>query len=269
MTVPRRRAATSPALAAFGRQLRRYRERAGLSQARVATRTGVTPSFVSQVESGKKRCNRKFVEIMDPELKAGGALLQLYDDLADNSSGAAFPSWFDWPSVEAEAVSLTEWQPMIIPGLLQIPGYAATILYGDQEAVAARLARQEIFTREDPPPPMYHLLLEEGVLRRQVGGPEVMREQLLHLTRSVSPRLKIQIVPERGGHLGTICSVALAKLPNMAEIAYYDVISHGVTAEEPEHLQLVHQALMEVRDLAYPGDESLEIIRKVVKERWT
>ncbi|MGH3389947.1 MAG: helix-turn-helix domain-containing protein [Actinomadura sp.] len=74
----------SPALVAFGRQLRRYREAAGLSQARIGSRTGTTASFVSQVEKGKKRCKRSFLEAIEPDLKSGGALLALYDDLAND-----------------------------------------------------------------------------------------------------------------------------------------------------------------------------------------
>ena len=118
MATRRRRAVTSPALVAFGRQLRRYREAAGLSQARIAQRTGTTPGFVSQVENGRKRCRRAFVEAIEPDLRSGGVLLGLHDDLT-NDGALAFPTWFDWPAIEADAVMIVTWSPMVVHGLLQ------------------------------------------------------------------------------------------------------------------------------------------------------
>ncbi|WP_084262366.1 helix-turn-helix domain-containing protein [Actinomadura formosensis] len=268
MASPRRRAVTSPALAAFGRQFRRYRERAGLSQARVAQRTGKTASFVSQVESGKKRCKRDFVEIMDPELRAGGVLLSLHDDLT-NDEAVAFPSWFDWPTIEGEAAMLTSWQPTTVHGLVQIRSYAGAILRGNEEAIEARMARQAVLTRDVPPPPIFSLYLDEGVLYREVGNPGIMREQLNHLIACVSDRLMVHVVPSRGEHLGNVGSVTLAKMDDLSEVAYAETIPHGVTIEEPHHLKLIHQALAEIRGLAYSVAESTARIREVVEKKWT
>lgn len=269
MASPRRRAITSPALAAFGRQFRRYRERAGLSQARVGQRTGKTASFVSQVESGKKRCKREFVEIMDPELKAGGVLLALYDDL--NGDGAlGFPTWFDWPEVEGEADVLVTWQHSVVPGLLQIEGYARSLLSTD-EAVVARLARQEILTRDVPAPVTLIALLSEHVLHHFVGSREIMRQQLEHLLiMSELPNVTIQIVVnEDGVPAGNGGSFVLATMKDRSEVAYLETTVRGITSDDSEDLSAIARTLDSLRSNALPASMSRDLIRKVIEERWT
>ncbi|MEO3784901.1 Scr1 family TA system antitoxin-like transcriptional regulator [Actinocorallia sp. B10E7] len=206
MAARRKRGSVSPTLPAFGRQLRRHREAAGLSQESAGRRAnggrGVTSQYVGQVESGRTRCTREFASTMDAELKACGRLLELWDDLVLDS---AFPTWFDWPNIEAEAVHITSYCLSVIDGLFQIPAYASAILRGDKDAVEARLRRQTILTRDDPPPPSYALLLDEATLVREVAGATTMREQLEHLLEAsaeMSGRLTVQVVPARGEHDG-------------------------------------------------------------------
>ncbi|MFC4052512.1 helix-turn-helix domain-containing protein [Actinomadura syzygii] len=269
MASPRRRAAASPALAAFGRQFRRYRERAGLSQTRVAQRTGKTASFVSQIESGKKRCRREFVEIMDPELRAGGVLLGLYDDLnGDGQMG--FPTWFDWPEIEIEADLLVTWQHTVVPGLLQIDGYARTFLSTD-EAVLARLARQEILNRDVPAPTSLIALLSEHVLHHFVGSQKIMREQLEHvLAMSEVPHVTVQVVVnEDGMPAGNGGSFVLASMKDRSEVAYLETAVRGLTTDDPQDLAEIAHTLDKLRRNALPVGMSRSLIRKVMEEKWT
>ncbi|MFG2085206.1 MULTISPECIES: helix-turn-helix domain-containing protein [unclassified Spirillospora] len=269
MASPRRRAVISPALAAFGRQFRRHRERAGLSQARIAQRTGKTASFVSQIESGKKRCKRDFVEIMDPELKAGGVLLNLYDDL--NGDGQlGFPTWFDWPEVESEADVLVTWEHSVVPGLLQIEGYARTLL-GTDEAVLARLARQEILKRDDPAPVTFIVLLSENVLHHYVGSREIMRQQLEQLlAMSELPNVTIQIVVNvDGAPAGNGGSFVLATMKDRSEVAYLETAVRGISTDDFQDLVGVARTLDTLRSNALPVSLSRDLMRKVIEEKWT
>ncbi|NEA23888.1 helix-turn-helix domain-containing protein [Actinomadura bangladeshensis] len=269
MASPRRRAITSPALAAFGRQFRRYREHAGLSQARVGQRTGKTASFVSQVESGKKRCKREFVEIMDPEVKAGGVLLALYDDL--NSDGhLGFPSWFDWPEVEVEADVLTWWEHTVIPGLLQKESYARAFL-GSDEAVAARMARQEILTREVPAPTTLVAFISEHALTNLVGSREIMREQLEHLiVMSELPNVTVQIVVnEDGVPAGTGGAFIVATMKDRSQVAYLETTVRGITTDDENDLSGLARTLRTLGSKALPANMSREFIRKVIEAKWT
>ncbi|MEU9021925.1 helix-turn-helix transcriptional regulator [Actinomadura sp. NPDC048394] len=269
MVAPRRRAKTSPALAAFGRQFRRYRERSGLSQARVGERTNKTASFVSQVESGKKRCKRTFVEIMDPVFKANGVLLGLYDDL-NSDQQLGFPSWFDWPDVEAEADVLTTWQHRVVPGLLQSERYARKLL-GNDEALLARMARQEILRRDVPAPVNLIVLLSDHVLEHFVDSRETMREQLEYLlTMSRLPNVTIQIVVnDDGDPAGNGGSFVLATMKDRSEVAYLETAVRGITTDDSEDLVALAHTLDRLRRNALPVTMSRDLIGKVIEEKWT
>ena len=269
MAPRRRRGNVSPMLLAFGRQLRRYREEAGLTQESLGRRAnngrGVTSQYVGQVESGRTRCSREFAETMDRELKAGGRLLALWDDLVLDS---AFPTWFDWPSIEAEAVALDSYQCMVVQGLLQTAGYAEALLGDDEEAVRARLGRQKILTRKEPPPPQLTVLLYEGVLYHQVGDKEIMREQLERLLDASSSGVTMQVVPDPIPYGGASGSFAIAVFEDLSEVAYVDIPSRGITLSELSDLHVLRRKFNAIRAAALPVNMSAECIRRAMEQRW-
>jgi len=102
--------------------------------------------------------------------------------------GGPYPPWFlDWLGIEREAAVLRTWEPMLIPGLLQAEGYVRAIFASWRQdspetieaKTAARLDRQQIFSREDPP--VLWVLIDELVLVRRVGDAKAMTAQLAHL----------------------------------------------------------------------------------------
>ena len=111
--------------------------------------------------------------------------------------------------LETEAATIRTYEPELVPGLLQTADYARAVIRagrpGDtvqeiDRRVEVRLERQEVLTRTDPPPPKVSVVLNEGVLARRVGGPEVMRAQLEHLTRERDrANIIIQILPFSSG----------------------------------------------------------------------
>lgn len=268
MAQRRKRNGTSPMLLAFGQQLRRLRNATGLSQERLAVHLSVTGQYVHLVEKGQTRCKREFAANADRALNADGALVQFWQDLVMD---AAYPAWFDWPSVEAEAVDIAGYSLAVIDGLFQTPAYASAILRGSKEAVDARLKRQEIWTRTDPPPPGYSLLLDEASLVREVGSPEIMYEQLEHLATmavDLAECVTIQVVPARGDHDGNSGSFWLATLEDRSQIAYVESAARGLTMNEPEDLATLTKNLRELRGMALPTTMSLDMIRRMAEERW-
>lgn len=268
MTPRRKRNGTSPTLLAFGNQLKRLRNAAGLSQERLATHLGVTGQYIYLVEKGQTRCKREFATEADKVLDAGGALVQYWLDLIMD---AAYPTWFDWPSVETEAVEMTSYSINVVDGLFQTPAYASAILHGNKDAVDARLRRQEILTRSDPPPPDYTLLLDEEALLREVGSPQIMHEQLEYLaTRAteLAEILTIQIIPARGDHDGNSGAFKVATLEDRSQIAYVESAARGLTMHEPEDLATLARTLRALRGMALPVNMSLELIRRTAEEKW-
>jgi hypothetical protein len=198
-------------------------------------------------------------------LDLGGKLVELWDDLVKDG---AFPSWFDWPEVEAESIELVSYGLSIIHGLIQTPTYATAMLNGRKDSVDGRLTRQKILVREEPPPPDCLFLIDEFALRRQVASKEVMREQLQHLTDGLSDTATVQVVPDGTPHIGVVGSFTLATLEDLTEIAYVETFARGFTLADMEDIAEAHRALNEIRSLALPVTQSAEMIRNISKEMW-
>jgi transcriptional regulator with XRE-family HTH domain len=262
----RQRPSESPALVAFGRQMRRMREAKKVKQETIAHLTKVSAPQVSKIEAGKRRATRAFVETVDEHLEAGGALISLWEDL--NKDGHPVPIWFDWPAIEADAIELTCYQLSVVAGLAQSPSYVAAILDGNEEAIAARLERQKILVKEDAPAVTF--LIDEQTLYRPVGTAETMREQLQHLlSLSELPNVTVQVVLSSGEHSGNGSSFIVATMADTSRVAYVETAIRGLTTDDPADLAAVSRVLVDLRNRTLPGDMSRDLIRKVAKERWT
>ena len=257
---------TASPLAFWGAELRVRREEAGLSQNQLGERTNYAGSYIGAVERAEEMPRRTFAASMDQTLDAGGALLRGWDGLLKNN---VYPAWFDWPPYEASATMLRSFQLAVVHGLLQTEDYASDLLYGDENAVAGRLARQAILTRTDSEPPLLVCVLDENVLHREFGGPAVMRAQLDHLAAiAESERISIHILPSRR-HRGVNGSFTLATLEDRSEVAYIDTAARGITTAEPRDLTVLNERFESVRSMAYSADQSLEIITRTARERWS
>ncbi len=252
-------------LKVFGSEVRRFRELARLSQQQLGDKIHISGSHIGKIERGETRCDRDLAMGLDEELDTRGSLPSLWDELVLN---AVFPAWFDWPEIESKAGRLHSYECLVVYGLLQTEAYAAALLDDDAQAVAARMSRQEILHRQEPPPPRVSVLLTEGVLTNEVGGPEVMREQLEHLLTLASSRVSIQIVPGPLPPAGTVGAFCLAALPDRGEFAYLETAARGITLNEPEDIVTLIDSFDAIRSRALPVDQSKDHIEKIMKERW-
>lgn len=194
-------ATSLPSLVFLGRELRRAREAAGMSQAQLAEAINYVPSFISMVETAGRLPKREFTEACDKTLGTGGFLTRLLTELIARDGA---PEWFwPWIEIEREATSLRAFEPLIVHGLLQTREYARAIFRSSQigsdtdveQSVDARLHRQEILSRDDPP--MFVVVIGEEALHRPIGGREVMFAQLEHLLEVSEQRSNLRIQDER------------------------------------------------------------------------
>lgn len=118
------------------------------------------------------------------------------------------------------------------------------------------MARQEIWEREDPEPPVLSVILGEAVLRQRVGGAAVMREQFARLVESArNPRITIQVMPfTANAHPGLLGPFVVASFENGPAAAYLDSVLDGQVSERRQHSCLV-TALAAGRSLLTPGRE--------------
>lgn len=258
--------------AAFGAELRRLRNEAQLTQAELGRRAGYSASQIGSVEVGKRPPTEQF--LTECEKVIGAGLRELWASLSGHRDSA--PTWFaPWLEEEEQAQSLRTWQPMVVPGLLQTAAYAQALLEREsgfdreqiEALVAARLARQKILTRTNPP--RYLVVLDEGVLSRPIGGPEVMREQLERLLEAAqAPHITIQISP-LGASPGLSGAIVIAQARNgPRHTVYLETAAEPVVTSNAGVLAVVSMKLDAIRAESLPHSASVEFIGKMV-DKWT
>jgi transcriptional regulator with XRE-family HTH domain len=258
----------------FAEELRRLREARALSQNDLAGLINYSPSQVGMVEAGKRVPSLDFARRADEALGTVGTLVRLAELLRT----ASFASWFrPYAALELEAVKLRSWQGSVVDGLLQVPSYAKALFGAHlgvsaedvEQKVAARLARQEVLSRPDPP--VLWVLLDETVLRRPVGGTDVMRHQVEHLISfSNSKTIVIQVLPLAvGSHVGLDGSFAIADFAASPAIAYVDSALTGLLIEQREEVAVLENHYDGLRAEALPRAASTQLMKEVLKELWT
>jgi len=261
----------------FGGMVRYYRERAGLSRGELARQISKSESLLQAIELGQRAATAQVTDDLEAVLHAEGALGRLRDEIGDGLGYQAYPSWFqEWALLEREAKRLRWFEPLLVPGLLQTADYAQAVFrtrFGPtdeeiDEQVAARLKRQEVLERDQPP--RFWVILDEAVLRRPVGGTYVMREQLRHLTEMVRrPHVSLQVISGTVTHLGLSAGgFAIADFADAPAVGYQETTSQGQVVDRGQDVS----ALIETWDTlvreALPWAASQSLLEEVAKS-WT
>ena len=246
----------------WGEMLKHYRDKAELSQDQLGDLLPYSSSHVASVETGRRSPSADFAARCDDALRTGESLSRLREMLLKQ---AAVPSWFrPWVEVEQEAITLRGFGALLIPGLFQTEQYARVVLEGDDEAVAARMERQAVLTKEDPPTVRY--LLDEVALTRPIGSAEIMAGQLDHLEQLVhTERAHIQVSPS-----GSVPSVGgsfdLATVDGEA-LGYLEAETQGMVLTKREDVLDLEGVYEKILGEALPRTASLDSIRRL-KEEW-
>ncbi|MFC8373164.1 Scr1 family TA system antitoxin-like transcriptional regulator [Streptomyces sp. NPDC057239] len=261
------------AWSAYGKLVRLFRERAGLTQQALAEAIDYSLEQVASVEQGRRPAKAAFTEAAERALETGGALRVLQGDV----DRAKLPLFFqDFASLEAEAVSRFSYDPMLVPGLLQTEAYAQALLEAhfpplDEETVeqrvAARVARQALLTRKSPPI-VFVFIVEESAVRRVVNSAAVMRQQLEHLLECSRMRnAELQIMPTaRGAHSGLNGPMVLLESTDRKQHVYVeaqDIVSVRSDRHEVSEFWLRYGTL---RTQALNTEESSRLIKHMAGE---
>jgi transcriptional regulator with XRE-family HTH domain len=264
---------TSP-LHAFGVQLRRFREAKNLTQAQLGKLMRYSASLISYVEQAKKRPLLLFAQRADIALETGGTLELMWWQLYHSAFIEGFPQY---AAHEAEAVAIRLFQIGLIPGLLQTKEYATAWEAGNvrrgratqeeaDERVAFLLARQQLFERV--PAPTVRAVLDEGCLRRPIGGPAVMAGQLRRLEQLAQrPNVIIQVAPySLGADRPFTHPVTLLTLPDRTVIAYTETEQRGYLERDADAVAVLTADYDDLQVEALPQAASLAMIREARKE---
>jgi transcriptional regulator with XRE-family HTH domain len=271
----------------LGAELRRLRERAQRTVADVASQLGWSESKLSRIETAHIGVRRPDLERLlsvygiDDQVRArllaiaGRSRQRAWWEAYGDALPDAYETLIDF---EAEASSIFTYESQVVPGLLQTSEYASAVTqayildepvdFVDQR-VQVRMARQAVLTR-DPPPHLW-AILDEAVLRREIGGPDILRRQTLRLIEmSERPTITIQMLPfSAGAHPALNGSFILLEFPNGADqpLAYSEGVTGGVFRNKADHVRRYRLIFEALRDLSLSPEDSLDMIAAVAHPR--
>ncbi|MFE9103500.1 helix-turn-helix domain-containing protein [Actinomadura geliboluensis] len=263
----------APAIQTFATELVAWRMDADLTQTALAEALGYTPQWISQIESAKSIPSKEFAENLDTFFKTNGLFHRLWKRIIDTRHQAILPPGFtEYAEREAEATQFRVYQLAMIPGLLQTENYIRAVVCHRQDPdtaerlIAERLKRQEVFAREDPP--YMWFTLDEAVLRREIGPPEVMREQLEHvLSLEERPNISVDVVPMSTGYYpGLAGSFTLLSFAAAPDVVYGEIAGHGMLITEPRTVTTFGVTYNSLRGDALRVEESRTLIKSVLEE---
>jgi len=271
----------------LGAELRAQRSRAGLTSGEAAALVGWHQSKVSRIETGSSGVKPADVRLLldayrveDPELRE---LLLVLAGSESSTSGGGRQNWWhayrgvlpptyrDFISLESQASGMRTLETSVVPGLLQTPEYARAVTraaVGSLEdtkldtLVEVRLARQDVL-RSNPPLELT-ALLDEAVLRREVGGPAVMTRQLKRLLDAAQlPQVRLQVLPfAAGAHIGITGPFVIFSFPIRSDldVVVLDHLTSSLYLERKEDLQAYSEAFNALQIHALSPEDSLEYI---------
>jgi transcriptional regulator with XRE-family HTH domain len=251
------------AMVVFGNAVRAFRNAKGYTQEQVAVMINYSKGWMSNVETGQLCPTRKAVKALQTALAVSDdALVKLYDLLTRET----LPVWLrDWLEEERRATQLRAFEDLLVYGLLQIEEYARVVMLGDEAATQDRMARQERLSADDAP--KVFCILDEFVLHREIGSPEVMRAQLEHLVACVNSGIVIQIVPAAANpHRSGAFTLATV---DEGEVAFIETAIRGMVTNGREDLKCLNECWESIRNQALPVGMSIELIKRTIEERWT
>lgn len=270
--------------------LRELRDRAGLTVEQAGERLSKQPgrwsrSKVSRIENRDQIVKpRELEQMLDiygvKDKKKREALRDTLESASERGWWVAFkratPDRMEpYLSMEAAAVSLRSYEPLVMPGLLQTAEYSRALITGIEPGLAAdeverrvalRIARQRILTRQNPVE--LHVVVDQSVIERPVGRPAVMRTQLRRLAEfAEEPHGTLQILQTSAGpHPGLAGKFTIVSLPDpLPDIAYTDGVGGAIYLENSD---LVRDSTMNfgiLTRLALPPAKSLDLVRELLK----
>lgn len=269
----------------LGQELRRLRELKGMTAEEVADRLLVSQSKISRLENGRRSISQRDVrdlcgvyEVEDHRIV--DSLMQMAKESRQQGWWHAFGDipYSVYIGLETDAASLRVYEPQVMPGLLQTRAYAEAVCVGAlpeatagdiEKRVQVRMRRQDRIN--DPRHPLrLWAVLDESALRREIGGRQVMVEQLEHLNEvSRLPHVTVQVMPfAMGAHPGVNGQYAILEFPDTSDssVVYLEGVTSDLYLEKAHDVQSYSVMYEHLRAEALNPDQTREFIEDVAKE---
>ncbi|AEV85772.1 DNA-binding protein [Actinoplanes sp. SE50] len=267
----------------LGEQLSQLRTSAGKSQQDAANRLGCSISKIQKIEGGEVGMKPVELEALLVLYGAPDALSGQLQELRTlgaqrgwwSKYGAVSAPFSTFLGLESAATKIRIFEPLMVHGLLQTEAYAHALTEASNPSmpdtevdrqVRIRLERQDRVFLEEPPE--IWVVLDEAVLRRQIGSPQVMAEQLNHLLR-LPKRVTVQVVPfANGSYPGTLGALTLFEFAEElhSPVAYVESQAGNLYLEREDDLARSNVSLNHITAAALSKQESRELIAAVARQ---
>lgn len=270
----------------LGNMLRELREEAGLTGAQVAKELGVHPPRISNIEKGRSVPSKLELGKLSEIFSTPGDLTASLTTLATNARKKSWTTTYEdvlpqkyekYLGLEEVATSLKDWHTHMVSGLLQTADHVQALLTESalhvskpdiERLVQLRLKRQEVLERS-PEPLRLWAIMEEHVIRRPVGGPEVHREQLKHLlVMRELPHVTIQVIPTSfGAHAGLDGPFSLLEIgAGHPPLVYIESRNGNLYQEDIKDITAHRIIYDQIQGAALPPAESAKLIEQIMKD---
>ncbi|PNG19184.1 helix-turn-helix domain-containing protein [Streptomyces cahuitamycinicus] len=255
----------------YGDWLKEQREAAGLTQQQLAEAAVMTRTHIAHIEAGRRVPSREDARRLDSALGTGNVLSSFLPQ-----EEVAVADYFEAARLlEQQAVMIREFALSFVPGILQTKRYARAVLstsfppVSEEECdrlVVTRLERAKIL--DDPVTPVVWALLDEAVLRRRIGGPGVMAEQLNHLVHlAETGRIQVHVLPfALGAHPLLSNMLTLMWFEDQPPVAYGEGLWMGRVHDSPSIVQEIQHRYDFALGNALPLKESLALLRATARD---
>jgi DNA-binding XRE family transcriptional regulator len=258
---------SSSPVAFFAAELKRVRALAGVTQEALAKATAYASATVAAIETCRLLPSKEFAQQADVALAADGHFERL-QALVEQS--AVIPWFRDLVETERKALSIQTYESYVMPGLLQTEAYARCAVnavrprLSDDEierAVVLRMTRQQIIQNDNPP--RMWVIIDESVLRRQVGGPEVMHDQCAHLlAMGLMPHIAVQVIPDA---IGATCASGrpflVLTFAKQSPMAYFEDMRSARYIRDRDEVGIYSVIFDYLRSSALDDEKSSQMIR--------
>ncbi|MBB2911078.1 transcriptional regulator with XRE-family HTH domain [Streptosporangium becharense] len=271
----------------LGAQLRRLRTAKDISREQAGYAIRASHAKISRLELGRVGFKERDVAdlltlygVTDIEERAPLLALARQANAPGwwHKYGDLLPSWFEvYVGLEEAASVVRTYEVQFIPGLLQSPEYARAVImlvhggaspYEVDRRVALRMARQERLTRPDAP--ALWAVMDEAVLRRPIGGPQVLRDQVDHLLKATElPNVSLQIMPfDRGGHAAAGGPFSILRFPerDLPDVVYMEQLTSALYVDKLEETDHYMQVMDRLCVQAYSVAESKRFLERLRAE---
>lgn len=265
-------------------ELRRLRKAAGITLEEAAHHLDVTHSTLSRVETGHAGIRPPYVEsllrLYGVDEAERDALIKLAREARQRGWWQAYSDvlsadYSSYVGFETEATSIHTYEPQTIPGLLQTEPYARALTRAQEPdfspdevepRVKLRMERQARLDGEDSV--RFWAILGEAALRYEVGGPEVMREQLERLLDAAEPpNVTIQVLPFAiGAHPGMFGPFVVLSFADFPDTVYMEHLTRSLYLEEEEEIERYRLVFEHLRAVAVSPEESRKMITRTLRE---